>query len=93
MRAGFSYYRNIPRNIAENRALHGSGFRLPMPVLAVGGARTEARARAGEPELSLREISDNVQGMVVPESGHFVPEEQPGLLAQRLLEFFAASRS
>jgi pimeloyl-ACP methyl ester carboxylesterase len=91
MRAGFSYYRNIPRNIADNQALLQSGFRLPMPVLAVGGGRTEARGRAREPELSLREIAANVRGMVVPESGHFVPEEQPEVLAQRLLEFFAES--
>ncbi len=89
MRAGFAYYRNIPRNVADNQALRDSGFRLPMPVLAVGGGRTEARGRGQEPEMSLREIAADVQGMVVPESGHFVPEEQPQLLAQRLLAFFA----
>jgi pimeloyl-ACP methyl ester carboxylesterase len=59
-----------------------------MPVLAVGGGRTEARGRGQEPELSLREIASDVQGMVVADSGHFVPEEQPQLLAQRLLAFF-----
>ncbi len=91
MRAGFAYYRNIPRNIADNRALRESGFRLPMPVLAVGGARMEARGRGAEPEQSLREIAGNVEGMVVAESGHFVPEEQPAVLAQRLLAFFAAA--
>jgi pimeloyl-ACP methyl ester carboxylesterase len=89
--AGFSYYRNIPNNIVDNRALLQSGFKLPMPVLAVGGGRTEARARAQEPELSLREIAADVQGMIVPDSGHFVPEEQPQVLASRLLEFFARS--
>jgi pimeloyl-ACP methyl ester carboxylesterase len=89
LRAGFSYYRNIPRNIADNRALLESGFRLPMPVLAVGGGRTEARGRGQEPELSLREIADDVRGWVVADSGHFVPEEQPQVLAQRLLAFFA----
>lgn len=92
MRAGFSYYRNIPRNVAANRALLASGFRLRMPVLAVGGGRPEARGRGQEPELSLREIADDVQGMVVEDSGHFVPEEQPLALARRLLEFFARSR-
>jgi pimeloyl-ACP methyl ester carboxylesterase len=89
LRAGFSYYRNIPRNIADNRALLESGFRLPMPVLAVGGGRSEARGRGQEPELSLREIAGDVRGWVVADSGHFVPEEQPQVLAQRLLVFFA----
>lgn len=90
MRAGFGYYRNIPRNMADNRALKESGFKLPMPVLAVGGARMEARGRGQEPEASLREIADDVRGLVIAESGHFVPEEQPQVLSQALLDFFAA---
>ncbi|HZR02364.1 MAG TPA: alpha/beta fold hydrolase [Burkholderiales bacterium] len=90
MRAGFAYYRNIPKNIADNRALLEAGFKLPMPVLAVGGGRTEARGRGEEPQHSLREIAAHVEGMVVAESGHFVPEEQPQALGKRLLEFFGA---
>jgi pimeloyl-ACP methyl ester carboxylesterase len=92
MRAGFEYYRSIPRNVAENRALLASGFRLRMPVLAVGGGRTEARGRANEPALSLLEIADDVEGTVIPDSGHFVPEEQPRLLAEHLLRFLAKVR-
>ena len=89
LRAGFAYYRNIPRDQADNRALLESGFRLPMPVLALGGARTEARGRAMEPLESLREIASNVRGFEIPECGHFIPEEQPALLADHLLRFFA----
>lgn len=89
LRAGFSYYRNIPRNVEHNRALHASGFRLRMPVLAVGGGRAEARGRGQEPELSLREIADDVEGLVVADSGHFVPEEQPPVLVEALLGLFA----
>jgi pimeloyl-ACP methyl ester carboxylesterase len=88
LRAGFEYYRNIPRDSADNRALLASGFRLPMPVLALGGARTEARGRGEEPLESLRAIANDVRGGVVPECGHFIPEEQPALLADRLLAFF-----
>lgn len=91
MRAGFALYRNIARNVADNRALRDSGFRLRIPVLAVGGARMEARGRGQEPEASLREIAHQVEGFVVPECGHFVPEEQPQLLAQRLMALFAAA--
>lgn len=89
MRAGFAYYRNIPRNVAHNRELLASGFRLGMPVLAIGGGRTEARGRGQEPEASLKEIADDVRGLVVPDSGHFVPEEQPQVLADALTSFFA----
>ena len=89
LRAGFAFYRNIPNDIADNRALLASGFRLQMPVLAVGGGRAEARGRGAEPEASLREIADDVTGSVVPNCGHFVPEEQPDALASLLLAHFA----
>ena len=88
MRAGFEYYRALPQDKADNRALLDSGFRLPMPVLALGGARTEARGRAEEPLESLRTIASNVTGGAIPECGHFIPEEQPAVLAERLLAFF-----
>ena len=90
LRAGFAYYRNIPVDAADNRASLESGFRLPMPVLALGGARAEARGRGEEPLESLRLIASNVQGGAVPDCGHFIPEEQPEWLAQALLRFFAA---
>ena len=89
LRAGFAYYRNIPRNKDDNRALAASGFRLKVPVLAIGGGRTESRGRTDEPLLSLREIADHVRGLVVADSGHFVPEEQPAILANALIEHFA----
>ncbi|HEV8097158.1 MAG TPA: alpha/beta hydrolase [Burkholderiales bacterium] len=89
LRAGFEYYRNIPRDQADNRALLDSGFRLQMPVLALGGARAEARGRGEEPLASLRAIATNVQGGALPDCGHFIPEEQPAALAERLLRFFA----
>ncbi len=89
LRAGFAYYRNIPRNVADNQSLQKSGLRLPMPVLALGGGRAEARGRGSEPEESLREIADNVTGGIIKDSGHFIPEEQPDELARLLLEFFA----
>ena len=88
MRAGFAYYRALPQDKADNRALLDSGFRLQMPVLALGGAKTEARGRAGEPLESLRAIAGNVRGGEIAESGHFIPEEQPEALAERLLDFF-----
>lgn len=90
LRAGFAYYRNIPQDQADNRATLDSGFRLPMPVLALGGARAEARGRGEEPLESLRLMAADVRGGSLPDCGHFVPEEQPELLAEHLRRFFAA---
>jgi pimeloyl-ACP methyl ester carboxylesterase len=90
MAAGFEYYRSLPKDKADNQALLASGFRLTMPVLALGGAKAEARGRGTEPLESMRAIATNVRGGAVPECGHFIPEEQPETLAARLLEHFAS---
>jgi len=89
MRAGFEYYRALPQDKTDNRSLLDSGFRLPMPVLALGGAKTEARGRATEPLESLRAIALDARGDAIAECGHFIPEEQPAELADHLLAFFA----
>ena len=86
LRAGFAYYRNLPRDAAGNRSRLETGFRLPMPVLAMGGGKTEARGRATEPEESMRRVARDVTGVVVAESGHFVPEEQPEAVARHILD-------
>jgi haloacetate dehalogenase len=41
-----------------------------------------------EPEESLRRVALDVRGEVFANCGHFIPEEAPGLLNQRLLAFF-----
>jgi pimeloyl-ACP methyl ester carboxylesterase len=86
MRAGFAFYRALPQDIADNRAI-AARLKLEMPVLAVGGAN--ARGRGREPEESLKHVARNVRGVVIEECGHFIPEEQPQRLAGLLLDFFA----
>lgn len=87
MRAGFALYRALPQDIADNRAILAR-MKLEMPVLAVGGDK--ARGRGTEPEESLKRVATNVRGVVVPDCGHFVPEEQPEILTRLLLDFFGA---
>ena len=92
MRSGFEYYRALPQDRADNQRLLESGFRLHMPVLALGGAKTEARGRAEEPLESLRVIAPNTSGGAIPDCGHFIPEEQPAVLAEHLLRHFSSVR-
>ena len=86
MRAGFSYYRALPQDAADNRETVAR-FKLPMPVLAVGGAA--GRGRGGEPADSLRRVAADVRGEIIPDCGHWIPEEQPEHLVRLLREFFA----
>lgn len=89
MRAGFAYYRAIAQDSVDNQATIAR-FKLPMPVLAVGGAVSypHGRGRGREPEESMKRVAIDVRGEVVPECGHFIPEEAPDFLGARLLAFF-----
>lgn len=85
MRAGFSLYRALPRDVADNQESLKRG-RLRMPTLAVGGA--ESWGRRDEVGKSLRLVAESVEETIVADCGHFIPEEQPQVLAERLLGFF-----
>ena len=86
LRAGFSYYRAIPADIADNAAKVAAGFKLPMPVLALGGDRSWGRGM--EVVESLGRLASDVRGGVIENCGHWMPEEQPEALLRQLLGFF-----
>jgi pimeloyl-ACP methyl ester carboxylesterase len=54
-----------------------------MPVLAIGGSG----AQGDNLRLSMESLASNVSGGVIEDCGHYVMEEQPDVLAHRLLEF------
>jgi len=85
LRAGFAYYRAIPTDIADNTAT-AAASKLPMPVLALDGDRSWGRRM--EVVESPRRLAVDVQGGVVENCGHWMPEEQPAELLRRLLAFF-----
>ena len=39
----------------------------------------------------MKILAQNVQGITVPNSGHFIPEEQPVFLVKLLNNFFSGS--
>ncbi len=86
LRAGFAFYRNLPRDAADKQALLSGGFRTSVPVRAIGGRRTDAFGRAGKIEASMRRVATDVRELIAEESGHFVPEEGPALTARAIPE-------
>jgi pimeloyl-ACP methyl ester carboxylesterase len=87
MRAGFAYYRAAAQDAQDNKGLFAGGLQLDMPVLALGGEKHEARGRGMEPYLCLKPICSNIIGEVVPDAGHFLVEDQPEYVAERLIRF------
>jgi pimeloyl-ACP methyl ester carboxylesterase len=80
MDAAFDYCRKIVEDMEFN-ATHLKG-KLPIPLLAVGGEHSIPTM--GE---SLRSCFKDVTSVVIADSGHFVPEEQPEALASALFNF------
>ena len=83
LRAGFEYFRSFSTN--EQQFKEYSKQKLQIPVLALGG---EYRG-AGWPFYSLAQIAEHVSGGIIPQSGHFIAEEQPEELVRRLNAFFS----
>ena len=86
LRAGLGYYRAIPQDISDNQAI-SANFKLPMPVLALGG--DSAWGRRMEVVESLRRMATDVRGGILENCGHWMPEEQPEALLEQLLAFFS----
>ena len=90
MRAGFNLYRTAAQDVSDNQ-VSIARQKLPMPVLTVSGGTSypHGRGRVSETEDSLGRVAVDVRGEIVPDCGHFVPEEAPEFLNERLLAFFA----
>src|SRR5580700_965499 len=80
MDAAFDYCRNIVNDMEFNKKQFTA--KLPIRLLAVGGQYSIPTM--GE---ALQPYFENVRSVVIPDSGHFVPEEQPETLARALLAF------
>ena len=60
-----------------------------MPILAVGGAASFGDHVASAMKL----VADDVQGVVIPNVGHFVAEEAPAEMLSALTAFLAPYRN
>ena len=86
MHCGFEYYRALSDDIEYNAKKLQTVGKLVVPALGLGGDGPWARGRdVGE---SLRRVATDVRDEVVPNCGHFMPEEQPEYVARVLQEFF-----
>ncbi|MGJ4909493.1 alpha/beta fold hydrolase [Bradyrhizobium sp. HKCCYLS2033] len=84
LRAGLAYYRAAALSALQNRELKARG-RLKPPVLAVGADQGSIVDMAAP----LREVADQVEGITISSCGHYIPEEQPAVLAEELDAFFS----
>ena len=83
LRAGFEYYRAFPTNAQQFTEY--AKQKLSIPVLALGGENSGA----DWPYYSLAQVAEDVSGGIIPQCGHYIAEEQPEELLQRLNTFLS----
>lgn len=84
MRAGFELYRAFDQDAEDNRAALAANGKLTLPVLAVGGEKSTSGSLV---EAMMREVADDVTGIIIPGTAHWIAEEQPQAFVRTLLAF------
>ena len=83
MHDSFEQFAAFTQDAIDNRALLAERGKLPMPVLALGAEKSFG---TGQAEL-LRFAASNVTGGIVPNSGHWIMEENPQATIKLVMDF------
>ena len=84
MHSGFAQFAAFDQDAIDNREFLAHG-RLKMPILAVGGQKSFGPVMA----TVIRAAGDNVTEGIVPDSGHWIMEENPKATIQLVRDFLA----
>ena len=82
--AGFSQFQAFDQDAIDNKAFVAQG-KLTMPVLAVGGEKSFGPMMA----TVMRAAATDVQEGIVPDSGHWIMEENPDATIALVTGFLA----
>lgn len=83
LHAAFEYYRVLNQGVLDNKQL--SRQKIEVPMLAIGGGGHGGMGQYEEQVVS--HYADHVTGKVLPDCGHWLPEECPGLLNKAVVDF------
>ncbi|MEO3741521.1 alpha/beta hydrolase [Kosakonia sp. WA-90] len=83
LRAGLAPYREAAVSAAQNRTRCGQG-KLMLPLLAISAEEGSIPDMAAP----LHQFAAVVTGITIPQSGHFIPDEQPNALSEAMATFF-----
>jgi pimeloyl-ACP methyl ester carboxylesterase len=84
MHSGFAQFAAFDQDAIDNRAFL-AGARLKMPVLAVGGEKSFGPMMA----TVMRAAANDVSEGIVPDSGHWIMEENPAATIRLVREFLS----
>jgi pimeloyl-ACP methyl ester carboxylesterase len=87
LHGSFQLYRAFDPTATQNK--ERMTHRLQMPILAMGGAQSQG-AKAAD---ILKPTADNVQTLVVPDTGHWLAEQAPDQMVMALNTFLTGYRT
>ncbi|WP_420244186.1 alpha/beta fold hydrolase [Roseiterribacter gracilis] len=82
MHAGFAQFAAFDQDAIDNKVFLEKG-KLTMPVLAIGGAKSFGSTMA----TVMKFAATNVEEGVIPDSGHWLMEEQPAATVRMVRSF------
>jgi pimeloyl-ACP methyl ester carboxylesterase len=83
MHDAFEQFAAFNQDAIDNQAMLKAGGKLPMPVLALGGDHSFGTGMADV----LRFAATNVTGGIIPNSGHWIMDENPEATIQLVTAF------
>jgi pimeloyl-ACP methyl ester carboxylesterase len=88
MHSGFAQFAAFDQDAIDNRAWLATGKKLEMPILALGGEKSFGLTMAAV----MRAGATNVKEGVVPDSGHWIMEENPAAVVALVKPFLATGK-
>ena len=83
MHDAFEQFGAFTQDAVDNKALLAKGGKLKMPVLALGAEKSFGMGMADD----VRFVATDVTGGIVPNSGHWIMEENPQATIKLVTEF------
>lgn len=87
MHSGFAQFAAFDQDAADNRAFLARG-KLKMPVLAIGGEKSFGPMMAAV----MRAAAENVREGIIPDSGHWIMEENPAATITMVHDFLDGAK-
>ena len=88
MHSGFAQFAAFDQDALDNRAFIAAQGKLTMPVLAIGGEKSFGPTMA----TVMRFAASDVTEAVIPDSGHWIMEENPKATVAMVRDFIGKGR-
>jgi pimeloyl-ACP methyl ester carboxylesterase len=85
MHDAFEQFKAFPQDGVDNREMLKKGGKLTMPVYALGAEKSYGLTM----KKDLDQVATHVTGGVVPDSGHWVMEENPTATTRLIVDFLS----